>query len=67
MQNAQKSSNSTKKAGKAKRNLKIVVDLYFFFYFFYARRITRARLWQAKVLAALKTTQTFSFLSSLNV
>ena len=49
MQNVQKSSNSTKKAGKAKRNLKIVVDFYFYFYFFYfyfyfAKPITRARL-----------------------
>ena len=43
MQNVQKSSNSTKKAGKAKRNLKIVVDFYFFFFYF-AKRITRARL-----------------------
>ena len=42
MQNVQKSSNSTKKAGKAKRNLKIVVDFFYFFYF--AKRITRARL-----------------------
>ena len=41
MQNAQKSSNSTKKAGKAKRNLKIVVD---FFFFYFAKRITRAQL-----------------------
>ena len=40
MQNVQKSSNSTKKAGKAKRNLKIVVD----FFFYFAKRITRARL-----------------------
>ena len=47
MQNVQESSNSTKKAGKAKRNLKIVVD-------FFAKRISRARLQQAKVLAALK-------------
>ena len=30
MQTVQKSSNSTKKAGKAKRNLKIVVDFYFY-------------------------------------
>ena len=29
MQNVQKSSNSTKKAGKAKRNLKIVVDYFY--------------------------------------
>ena len=41
MQNVQRSSNSTKMAGKAKRNLKIVVD---FFYFFYTKRITRAWL-----------------------
>ena len=41
MQNVQKSPNSTKKAGKAKRNLKIVVD---FFYFYRTRPITRARL-----------------------
>ena len=39
MQNVQKSSNSTKKAGKAKRNLKIVVD-----FFYFAKRITRPRL-----------------------
>ena len=44
MQNVQKSSNSTKKAGKAKRNLKIVVDFFYFFYFYFAKRITRAQL-----------------------
>ena len=44
MQNVQNSFNSTKKAGKAKRNLKIVVDFFFYFFFFFAKRITRARL-----------------------